>query len=96
MRSVTCLRLPWQGVLYARVGRSTASGRNGSGAEQVQRVIEALRLRQQELGLPEKDESEETPRSKVADALRYLENQKSRMHYDQYRRAGPADYQQPH
>jgi hypothetical protein len=55
---------------------------------QVPAVIEALRVRQQELGLPEKDESEESPRSKVADALRYLENQKSRMHYDQYRRAG--------
>jgi hypothetical protein len=55
---------------------------------EVQRVIEAVRVRQQELGLPERDESEETPRSKVADALRYLENQKSRMHYDQYRREG--------
>jgi hypothetical protein len=55
---------------------------------QVQRVIEALRVRQQELGLPEKDESEESPRSKVADALRYLENQKSRMRYDTYRRMG--------
>jgi len=55
---------------------------------EVQRVIAAVRLRQQELGLPEKDESEETPRSKVADALRYLENQKSRMHYDRYRREG--------
>jgi hypothetical protein len=55
---------------------------------QVQAVIEALQVRQQELGLPEKDESEESPRSKVADALRYLEHQKSRMHYDQYRRAG--------
>jgi hypothetical protein len=54
----------------------------------VQLVIEALRVRQQALGLPEKDESEESPRSKVADSLRYLENQKSRMHYDQYRRAG--------
>jgi hypothetical protein len=55
---------------------------------EIQRVVEAVRLRQQELGLPAKDESEETPRSKVADALRYLENQKSRMHYDQYRREG--------
>jgi hypothetical protein len=55
---------------------------------QTSEVIEALRVRQQELGLPENDESEESPRSKVADALRYLENQKSRMHYDQYRRAG--------
>jgi hypothetical protein len=55
---------------------------------EVERVLEAVRLRQQELGVPEPDEAEETPRSKVADALRYLENQKSRMHYDQYRRAG--------
>lgn len=55
---------------------------------QVERVIEALRVRQQELGLPQKDESEESPRSKVADALRYLKNQKSRMHYDEYRRLG--------
>jgi hypothetical protein len=54
---------------------------------EVQQVIEALRIRQQELGLPEKDE-EESPRSKVADALRYLENQQSRMHYAEYRRLG--------
>jgi hypothetical protein len=55
---------------------------------QVAMVIAALRQRQQEVGLPEKDESEESPRSKVADALRYLENQQSRMHYDEYRRQG--------
>ena len=55
---------------------------------QIPAVIEALQVRQEELGSPEKDESEESPRSKVADALRYLENQKSRMHYDQYRREG--------
>jgi hypothetical protein len=55
---------------------------------QVSAAIEALRVRQQELGVPEKDESEESARSKVADALRYLENQKSRMRYDEYRRAG--------
>jgi hypothetical protein len=55
---------------------------------EVQRVIEALRARQPELGLPEKDESEESPRSKVAETLRYLENQQSRMHYDTYRRMG--------
>jgi len=53
----------------------------------VQRVIEALRVRQQELGLPEQNE-EESPRCKVADALRYLQNQESRMHYDAYRRRG--------
>jgi hypothetical protein len=55
---------------------------------EVQRVIDALRVRQKELGLPEKDESDESARSKVADALRYLENQKSRMQYDVYRRLG--------
>ena len=38
--------------------------------------------------LVEKDESEESPRSKVANALRYLVNQQSRMHYDQYRCQG--------
>jgi len=55
---------------------------------QVQSVIEALQVRQQELGVPEEGESEETARTKVADALRYLKNQKSRMRYDQYRREG--------
>jgi hypothetical protein len=55
---------------------------------EVQLVIAALRARQQELGLPEENESDESPRSKVADALRYLENQKSRMDYDKYRRLG--------
>jgi hypothetical protein len=55
---------------------------------QVERVIEGLQVRQNELGVPEKDESEESPRQKVADALRYLQNQKSRMRYDEYRRQG--------
>lgn len=55
---------------------------------QVERVIEALKIRQQEVGLPEADESEESPRQKVADALRYLQNQKTRMRYDEYRRQG--------
>jgi len=55
---------------------------------QVERVIDALQVRQNELGVPEKDESEESPRQKVAHALRYLQNQKSRMRYDEYRRQG--------
>jgi len=55
---------------------------------QVERVIEALQIRQQELGLPEADESEESPRQKVADALRYLQKQKPRMRYNEYRRQG--------
>jgi hypothetical protein len=42
---------------------------------EVERVIEALRIRQHELGLPEENESEESQRQKVAEALRSLENQ---------------------
>ena len=68
------------GTIYCQWAQWVWSG-------EVQRVIEALRVRQQELGLPEKDE-EESPRCKVADALRYLQNQESRMHYDAYRRMG--------
>ena len=68
------------GTIYCQWAQWVWSG-------EVRRVIEALRVRQQELGLPEKDE-EESPRCKVADALRYLENQKSRMHYGDYRRMG--------
>ena len=55
---------------------------------QVEQVIEALKIRRQELGMPEDNESEESPRQKVADALRYLQNQKRRMRYDEYRRQG--------
>ena len=55
---------------------------------QVERVIDALQVRQNELGVPEKDEPEESPRQKVADALRYLQNQKPRMRYDAYRCQG--------
>ena len=51
-------------------------------------VIAALRARQGELGQPEKNEAEDSPRCKVADALCYLENQRSRMRYDEYRREG--------
>jgi len=55
---------------------------------QVAKVLEGLRQRQAELGLPGDNESEESSRQKVADAIRYLENQKSRMKYDEYRCQG--------
>jgi hypothetical protein len=55
---------------------------------QVEQVIAALQERQREMGLPEKSEAEDSPRNKVADGLCYLQNQKSRMHYDEYRREG--------
>jgi len=55
---------------------------------QVELVIAALGERQKILGLPETNDPEESPRWKVAEALRYLKNQQSRMRYDEYRRRG--------
>lgn len=54
---------------------------------EVGRVLVALQHRQAELGLPEPDEKG-TPRSQVAETLRYLTNQQTRMRYDEYRRQG--------
>ena len=51
-------------------------------------VIAELRQRQEEVGLPGKDEPDHSPRQIIADSLRYLGNQQSRMRYDQYRRVG--------
>jgi hypothetical protein len=51
-------------------------------------VIAALRVRLAALGPPAENEAEDSPRSRVADALRYLHNQQSRMRYDEYRRQG--------
>lgn len=50
-------------------------------------LLAALSQRQQELGLPPEKETG-TPRAEVAQTLRYLTNQQSRMHYAEYRRAG--------
>lgn len=55
---------------------------------QVTRVVTALEERQAELGLPEKDEPETSPRQVVARTLTYLRNQHDKMHYDEYRRQG--------
>src|SRR5271157_1668407 len=54
----------------------------------VAEVITELARRQEELGLPTKDESETSPRQVVADTLRYLKNNQDRMKYDEYRRLG--------
>lgn len=51
-------------------------------------VIVALQQRQTELGVPEKGESETSPRQVVCKTLTYLENQQDRMKYAEYRRAG--------
>jgi hypothetical protein len=55
---------------------------------QVDRVIAALELRQQELGEPTKETSKTAPSAVVATSLGYLRNQRSRMDYPQYRRQG--------
>jgi len=67
--------------IYCRWAQAVWSGR-------VEEVLAELHQRQQELGLPADDDSEQSPRRLVADALRYLTNQQSRMRYDQYRREG--------
>jgi len=66
---------------YCRWAQAVWSGR-------VEEVLVGLRLRQQELGLPTDDDPEHSPRRMVADALRYLINQQSRMRYNVYRCEG--------
>jgi hypothetical protein len=51
-------------------------------------VIAALHQRQMELGLPEKDEAETSPRQAVSKAVTYLENHQDKMKYDAYRKDG--------
>ena len=54
----------------------------------VDEVIAALEVRQSELGAPEESDGETSPRRVVAEALTYLRNNKDRMRYDEYRKAG--------
>jgi hypothetical protein len=54
----------------------------------VEEVIAALEVRQSELGAPEEADGETSPRRVVAEALTYLRNNKDRMRYDEYRKAG--------
>ena len=51
-------------------------------------MIAALHERQAELGLPDPDEAETSPRQVVAKALTYLENHQDKMQYAAYRQAG--------
>lgn len=57
-------------------------------AGDVEKVIVEMAQRQVELGLPEKDEGETSPRTVVATALGYLQENKERMRYAEYRKAG--------
>ncbi len=79
----------------AMAGRSFAMGWKGYQQwitwvwqGEVERVIAALAERQMELGIPDQDESESSPRRVVAKALGYLQNHKERMRYPEYRRRG--------
>jgi hypothetical protein len=51
-------------------------------------VIAALRERQTEVGVPAADEPETSPAVVLTKALAYLENQKDKMKYDEFRQAG--------
>lgn len=55
---------------------------------EVAQVIAALAQRQLELGQPEEADGETSPRHVVAQALTYLQNHQSQMHYAEYRRQG--------
>jgi hypothetical protein len=54
----------------------------------VAEVMAALHVRRAELGLPEQDEPETSPRRVVERTLTYLRNHQDKMRYDEYRRQG--------
>src|SRR5262249_17681323 len=54
----------------------------------VDRVIAALKTRQQELGTPTESDGATSPQRVVMESLTYLKNQRSRMNYPAYRREG--------
>jgi hypothetical protein len=51
-------------------------------------VLAALQERLAALGPPGENDAEDSLRRRVAESLRYLQNQQSRMRYDEYRRQG--------
>ena len=55
---------------------------------EVKRVIEELRQRQEEVGLPKEGESETSVASVTARSLGYLRNHQDKMQYDAYRKQG--------
>jgi len=54
---------------------------------QIDRLLEAIQQRSEELGVPAKKETG-TPRAQVASSLEYLTNQRQRMRYHEYREQG--------
>lgn len=55
---------------------------------EVSKVIEELRQRQQEVGMPAKEDKETSPQMVIKEALTFLENHKEQMKYNQYRQQG--------
>jgi len=51
-------------------------------------VIEELKIHQEQIGLPPEDVCEEDPREQLRRVIGYLENNQSRMQYEEYRKAG--------
>lgn len=79
----------------AMAGRSAAEGWNAYRPwaqwlwqGDVERLIQAVQLRSDQLGPADETDSETCPRRVVAEGLRYLKNQRSRMQYAEYRRQG--------
>jgi hypothetical protein len=60
----------------------------GCWSGEVAQVLEELRHWQTKLGLPPEDASETDPRAIVAKTITYLENNRPRMNYPEYRRQG--------
>ena len=54
----------------------------------IARVIEELRVHQSRVGHPPEDADEDDPREQLRRIIGYLENNRSRMKYDEYRQAG--------
>lgn len=66
---------------YCQWMRSTWSGK-------IDEVIRELREHQDQMGLPEEDTSEDDPREQLRRVIGYLENNRTRMRYHEYRRQG--------
>lgn len=54
----------------------------------IHEVISELRQHQERIGLPQEDTPDDDPREQLRQVIGYLENNCSRMHYDEYRLAG--------
>jgi hypothetical protein len=52
-------------------------------------VIDELKVHQHRIGLPPEDANEDDPREQLRRVIGYLENNRSRMQYEEYRKAGP-------